>query len=163
MEQQFIFIHCILSKLIRPTPDRFLFVLPYQLPSSLSLQPWRYLHMAGLPKFLTCWLENVLLTQNNVHFLSASLIKWNKKGWLVCIEWTSSRWSVSNWCSAILEKGKKKRRKLKKERFFLKREMLVSNCWMLWPPVSPGWPSNFLTGGHCNPLLKFLLGTLYST
>ena len=32
--------------------------------------------------------------------------------------------------------------------------------WMVWPPISPVWPSDFLTGGHCDPHLNFLLAIL---
>ena len=32
--------------------------------------------------------------------------------------------------------------------------------WMLWAPVSPVWPSDCLTGGHCHPHLNFQSGTL---
>ena len=39
----------------------------------------------------------------------------------------------------------------------------MSATWMLWPPVLPFWSLDFLTGGHCDPHLRFLLGTLDCT
>ena len=71
------------------------------------------------------------------------------------------------WCSAIIKKRKRKKgrrkRKEEEEGVFLFREMVnewMLATWMLWPPVSPVWPSDFLTGSHCDPHYKFLSGTL---